>query len=292
MPIGLARGVSGALEPRDEEQRGERLPSHGRNYRPIPPPTLLFASVGLARAASACFPSPTMLARARSNPLAPKLALCTALLLIGGCYAGYFTYSAAGGGSEYAVGEEHVSNFPASQTFVMIQDVLRGDGVLFNVKPEKRVVSEWRAADVPVGVFSNLVGVSPRYRYEIQVLPLSSHQSKIIANVRAEDIPEQDIDQFKPNVKLHLFKQFDEYARKFPPPPSTPSSGGVNFALLPGENLIQLAKRVTGNADNWRQIAKDNNLNSPTDLAGVQSVWVRNSLLPGGGNSTAPASSP
>jgi hypothetical protein len=229
-----------------------------------------------------------MAAHIRFNPLAPKLLLCAALLLlISGCYAGYFTYSAAGGGSEYAVGEEHVSNFPASQTFVMIQDVLRGDGVLFNVKPENLVVSEWRKANLPVGVFSDLVGVSPRYRYEIQVLPLSGHQSKIVANVRAEDIPEKDIDQFKPSVKLHLFKQFDEYAMKFPPPPSTPSSGGVNFALLPGENLIQLAKRVTGNADNWRQIAKDNNLNSPTDLAGVQSVWVRDSLLPNSGK-TAP----
>jgi|YelNatPaOPRAMG01_1025707.scaffolds.fasta_scaffold23676_4 hypothetical protein len=229
-----------------------------------------------------------MAAHIRFNPLAPKLLLCAALLLlISGCYAGYFTYSAAGGGSEYAVGEEHVSNFPASQTFVMIQDVLRGDGILFNVKPENLVVSEWRKANLPVGVFSDLVGVSPRYRYEIQVLPLSGHQSKIVANVRAEDIPEKDIDQFKPSVKLHLFKQFDEYAMKFPPPPSTPSSGGVNFALLPGENLIQLAKRVTGNADNWRQIAKDNNLNSPTDLAGVQSVWVRDSLLPNSGK-TAP----
>lgn len=221
-----------------------------------------------------------MLARAMS---VPRLALVAVFLMLGGCYAGSATNSVAGGDSGYAIGEEHVSNFPAAETFVMIQDVLRGDGILFNFKPEKMVVTEWQKADMPVGVFSDLIGVNPRYRYEIQVLPLSGHQSKIIANVRAEDIPEKDIDRFKPSVKLHLFEQFDSYATKFPPAPTTPSSGGVNFALLPGENLIQLARRVTGNGDNWQQIARDNNLTSPTDVAGVQSVWVRNSLLPKSG---------
>jgi hypothetical protein len=54
----------------------------------------------------------------------------------------------------------------------------------------------------------------------------------------------------------------------------------VNFAILPGEDLAKLSQRVTGNPDNWPQIAKDNGLKSVTDTAGVQSVWVENQLLP------------
>ena len=44
-------------------------------------------------------------------------------------------------------------------------------------------------------------------------------------------------------------------------------------------DLKGLAKRVTGNEENWRQIAKDNSLNSPTDVAPFQSIWVANNLL-------------
>jgi hypothetical protein len=215
--------------------------------------------------------------RVVSNPFTPRLLLFAGLLLFSAC-----AYSSSGASADYVVGEEHVTNFPASQAFVMLQDVLRGDGILYNVKPGRQIVTEWQEADVSVGVFSGLIGASPRYRYEFQVLPLAGRQSKIIANVRAEDISQSEIERLKPSVKLHLFKQFDQYAAQYPPAPATPSSGGVNFSLLPGENLRELAKRVTGNADNWHQIAKDNKLSSPTDLAGVQSVWVRNSLLPKG----------
>ncbi len=44
--------------------------------------------------------------------------------------------------------------------------------------------------------------------------------------------------------------------------------------MLPGEDLAALSKRVTGNPDNWPQIAKDNGLKSVNDTAGLQSVWV------------------
>lgn len=225
------------------------------------------------------------------NPLQFKPALLALLLTLTltGCYANYWAYSTTTSDTNYAVGEKHVVNFPAHQTFLMVQDVLRGDGVLFTVQPEKKLVTEWRQAEIPVGTLANLAGVNPRYRYEIQVVPLSSHQSTIIANVRAEDIPQSDVDRYKPSVRLHLFKQFDKYATKYPPAPTTPASGGVNFAVLPGEDLPQLAKRVTGNADNWHEIAKDNNLTSPTNLSGVQSVWIPNSLLPKTGKQQQPS---
>jgi hypothetical protein len=53
----------------------------------------------------------------------------------------------------------------------------------------------------------------------------------------------------------------------------------VNYTLLPGEDIEGLAKRVTGNANNWQTIAQDNGLKSPTDTAGLKAVWVRNTLL-------------
>lgn len=68
-------------------------------------------------------------------------------------------------------------------------------------------------------------------------------------------------------------------AAKLPPGPKTPTSGGVNYALLPNETLEGLAKRVTGNAGNWREIAKDNGIASPSDIAAFQTVWVRSDLI-------------
>lgn len=236
-----------------------------------------------------------MTRRIVSAPPQFKPALLALLLtltpMLSGCYAHTWAYSTSSGDSNYAVGEKHVVNFPAHQTFLMLQDVLRGDGVLFNVEPEKKVVTEWRHADTSVGAFADLMGANPRYRYEIQVLPLSAHQSTIVANLHAEDIPQSDIDGYKPSARLHLFTQFDKYAAQYPPAPMTPASGGVNFAVLPGEDLPHLAKRVTGDADNWHEIAKANSLTSPTDLSGVRSVWVPNSLLTKSGKQQQPSPS-
>ena len=78
---------------------------------------------------------------------------------------------------------------------------------------------------------------------------------------------------------MNLFAKIDALAAKFPPSGGTPKEGGVNYALLPNEDLKGLAKRATGNEDNWRQIAQDNGLKSPTDGANLPSIWVRNSLL-------------
>jgi hypothetical protein len=204
------------------------------------------------------------------------IALVTYLALFQGCFGSYWTHS----DNDVAVGEEHEVNFPDDQTFVMTQDVLRGQGVLFDVKPEHKIVTFWKPADQPVGTLSSLAGEAAQYRYEIEIAPDGSRRSKIIANVRTENIAQDQIDSYKPSRKLNLFNDFDQLASNLPPPPLTPGSGGVNFALLPGEDLAALSKRVTGNPDNWPQIAKDNGLKSANDTAGLQSVWVANSLVP------------
>jgi hypothetical protein len=201
-------------------------------------------------------------------------------LSISGCIAGYWTYNSAGGGTDTAVGEQHDVPYPAKDAFVMVQDVLRGEGVLFEAQPQDEVVTQWRPGDQSPGVFGDLVGVDPRYRYEIQVVPTGPRTSRIIANVRTEDISSSDVDAYQATKRLSLFGKFDQLASKFPPSGLTPREGGVNFALLPGEDLKGLAKRVTGNADNWQEIAKVNGLKSATDLSGAQTIWVPNSLLP------------
>jgi hypothetical protein len=98
-------------------------------------------------------------------------------------------------------------------------------------------------------------------------------------NVRTEDIAEADIPKYEAGPRLNLFGKIDELAAKFPPSGGTPKEGGVNYALLPNEDLKGLAQRATGNEDNWRQIAQDNGLKSPTDGGNLPSIWIRNTLL-------------
>ena len=197
------------------------------------------------------------------------------LFSLPGCFGKYWTHS----DNDSALGEEHDVAFPDDQAYVMTQDVLRGQGVLFDREPEHKIITLWRPADKPEGVFSNLVGNVAQYRYEIEVVADGSRRSKIIANVRTENIPSDQIEDYKASRKLNLFSDFDQLASKLPPPSLTPGSGGVNYALLPGEDLAALSKRVTGTPDNWPQIAKDNGLKSVGDTTGVQSVWVANSLI-------------
>jgi hypothetical protein len=98
-------------------------------------------------------------------------------------------------------------------------------------------------------------------------------------NVRTEDIAEADIPKYEAGPRLNLFGKINELAAKFPPSGGTPKEGGVNYALLPNEDLKGLAQRATGNEDNWRQIAQDNGLKSPTDGGNLPSIWIRNTLL-------------
>ncbi|MGH7815011.1 MAG: hypothetical protein ACREQI_13555 [Candidatus Binataceae bacterium] len=207
------------------------------------------------------------------------VAALAAAVLAGGCAPDYWVYNAAGGGTAGAIGEQHDLPYPAHSVFLLTQDALRGEGVLFEVKPENTVMTLWRDADVPVGVWGGLMGVNPRYRYEIEVLPEGARRSRIVVNVHTEDIPDASLPEYKASTRLALFAKIDRLAAKFPPATGLPSEGGVNFALLPHEDLKALALRVTGNSGNWRQIANDNGLKSATDLNGVASVWVRNRLL-------------
>jgi hypothetical protein len=194
------------------------------------------------------------------------------ILLFAGCYA-------AGDSTGPAEGEQHDYPYTANDTFLLTQDVLREEGVLFEVKPDDKLITLWKDADTGPGILGSVVGKHPQYRYEIEVVETSPRTSRVVANVRTEDIPEEDIAKYEPTARLNLFAKMDELATKFPPAGGTPKEGGVNYALLPNEDLKGLAKRATGNADNWRQIAQDNGLKSPTDGANQPSIWVRNTLL-------------
>jgi hypothetical protein len=208
------------------------------------------------------------------------LGVCL-LAAFAGCYFGYSAsvehYSAA----DSALGEEHKVDYSAADALALTEDALRGDGILFEVQPDNSIITQWRDADLntPTGWLPMLTGTHPRYRYEVQVVPAGSRRSKIIVNVRTEGIADEQLASYKASNRFALFKEIDELAAKFPPSSHQPSSGGVNFTLLPNEDLKALAKRVTGSASNWPTIAKDNGLNGPTDVTAFQNVWVRNSLL-------------
>jgi hypothetical protein len=198
--------------------------------------------------------------------------------LISGCFVHYWAYKYQGGVADAATGEEHVVNFPPNEAFQLTQSVLRGEGILFEIQPENRIVTFWRNADNPGTMLGSLVGIKPKYRYEIQVVPEGA-KSKIIVNVRVEDIPDEQIDQYKASNKLGFFRKLDDLAVNLPPGPTTPSTGGVNYALLPNETLAHLAQRVTGSSGNWKAIAQDNGINSESDVSAFQTIWVRNDLI-------------
>lgn len=209
-----------------------------------------------------------------------KIAIGFAILLLSGCYyAPVLANQAAGGGTDSAEGEQHDVPYSVNDTFVLTQDVLRGEGILFEVKPGDKLVTLWKDADVGPGILGSMVGLHPRYRYEIEVVPINQRSSRIVANVRTEDIHDQDIAKYQPTPRLNLFAKVDQLAAQFPPTGGTPKEGGVNYALLPNEDLKGLAKRATGDENNWRQIAQDNGITSPSDATNLPSVWVRNTLL-------------
>jgi hypothetical protein len=202
-----------------------------------------------------------------------------------GCFVGAKAYTEHYTAADTALGEEHVINYPAADALSLTEDALRGDGILFELQPDNSLVTLWRPAGIntPTGWLPMMMGVKPQYRYEIQVVPLGDRKSKIIVNVRTEGIPDEQLASYKASNRFELFKEIDELAAKYPPPSRLPASGGVNFALLPNEDLPAFARRVTGNADNWREIAKVNGLSSATDVAPFESIWVPNRLLKGAG---------
>jgi hypothetical protein len=222
------------------------------------------------------------MAPARNKALSWILgALICLMSAIAGCYVGYWSYSEHWQAADSALGEEHQIDFAPKDALSLTEDALRGDGILFEVQPDNSIIPLWRPADpnIPGGFFPSLFGVKRQYRYEISIVPEGSHKSKIIVNVRTEGIPDSMLASYKASARFDLFHEIDELAAKYPPPSTMPTNGGVNFTLLPGENLEGLAQRVTGNANNWRQIAKDNGIASPTDVTPFESIWVRNNLL-------------
>ncbi len=209
--------------------------------------------------------------------------------LLAGCYVGFWGTSEHFSTADAALGEEHVVNFPAHDTYILTQDALRGDGILYEVGPDNSLQTLWRNADTRLGFMQNMMGVQPRYRYEIQVTPEGGQKSKVVVNVHTQGIPDDQIADYKASQRFALFGEIDELAAKYPPPASTPASGGVNFTLLPNEDLKALAKRVTGSEDNWQQIAKDNSLKSAADVTPFQSIWVAGTLLKRTPDKTGPA---
>jgi hypothetical protein len=209
--------------------------------------------------------------------------------LLAGCYVGFWGTSEHFSTADAALGEEHVVNFPEHDTYILTQDALRGDGILYEVGPDNSLQTLWRNADTRLGFMQNMMGVQPRYRYEIQVTPEGGQKSKVVVNVHTQGIPDDQIADYKASQRFALFGEIDELAAKYPPPASTPASGGVNFTLLPNEDLKALAKRVTGSEDNWQQIAKDNSLKSAADVTPFQSIWVAGTLLKRTPDKTGPA---
>ncbi len=183
--------------------------------------------------------------------------------------------------SDVAVGEQHEMPFPADQTLDLVEGVLRGEGLLFDVLPDNSIVTLWKPADTSAGFFHSLAGMNPRYRYEITLVPEGGSKTKVIVNVRTEYIPEAEIAKYKASQRFNMFKELDQLAADLPPASRTPNRGGVNFTLLPNEDLKGLARRVTGNADNWKAIADRNGLTSPTDVTPFQTIWVPDSLIKG-----------
>ena len=209
----------------------------------------------------------------------PSIVAVALAVLTSGCYLGYATYRSKGGGTDATVGEEHTVKYQAADAFQLVEDVLRGDGILFEVQPDNQVLTFWRPADNPPNFFAGFIGVKPRYRYQIQVLPEGANSSKIVANVQTEDVPDDQVDKYTAGTRIDFFGKLEKLAAELPPGPRTPMSGGVNFALLPHEDLRGLAKRVTGSADNWKEIAQDNGISSASEVSDFQTIWVKNSLL-------------
>ena len=188
------------------------------------------------------------------------------MLLAAGCYAGYYSSQVAAG--DAAVGEQHDVPYTSHDAFLLTEDVLRGEGVLFEVKPDDKLVTLWRDADTQGGVLGGIVGVHPQYRYEIEVVPArpstrANHRQRSHGGHRGR----RHFQVQSEHTFEHL-RQSRSARRKFPPEGGTPNEGGVNYALLPNEDLKALARRATGNEDNWQIIAQDNGLKSPSDTSG------------------------
>src|ERR1700730_16015965 len=79
--------------------------------------------------------------------------------LLAGCYAGLWGASEHWNTADAALGEEHEVNFPVHDTYLLTQDALRGDGILFEVGPDNSLITLWRDAVIDYWVVWTLMGV-------------------------------------------------------------------------------------------------------------------------------------
>ncbi len=192
-------------------------------------------------------------------------------LLTFGCFAGSTPQPGAT--------EQREVNFSAKDSMSLVKGVLRSEGVLFTPDSDDSLTTLWSPADNRPTLAQSLIGSQPRYRYRVRVVPRGPKQSDLVASLLTEDVPPDELERYKASRRLDLFNKFDHLAAAFPPAFSEPQSGGVIFSVLPDEDLKALAKRATGNAENWRRIAGDNGLSSPSQVKPFQTIWVRDSLL-------------
>lgn len=205
--------------------------------------------------------------------LARLMCVVASLALVSGC-GELFSPNV-----DAALGEQRTVPYAAHDAFVNTRDALESQGLLAKANTDdNELTTQWRDAEPP-SFWGSLANKHPQYRYEIQVIADNPHQSTIVVNVRTQDIPDSEVNKYKASTRIDLFDKIDRIAKINPPTSNTPKAGGVNYTLLPGEDLEGLAKRVTGNASNWQTIAQDNGIKSPADTAGLKSVWVRNTLL-------------
>src|ERR1700694_1666234 len=165
------------------------------------------------------------MALSRTSALSWLLAvMVSALSAFAGCYVGYRHQTEHWTAADTALGEEHEVPYSESVALQLIEDALRGDGILFELQPDDSIVTLWRNADIdtPTNWFPLIIGVQPRYRYEIQAVAEGSHKTRIIVNVRTEGIPDEQLSSYKASNRFALFKEIDELASKTPPASSTP----------------------------------------------------------------------
>jgi hypothetical protein len=218
---------------------------------------------------------PCYVVKTRASNLGLRLiwlaTLAVAAALLFGCFANSEPSPSAT--------EQRRVNFSTKNSMQLVEGVLRSDGILFTRDSDNSLTTLWSPADNQPSFTQSLFGIQPRYRYHVQVVPQGPGQSELVVSLIAENIPTTQLEQYQASRRLDLFKKFDRLAAAFPPAPSEPRSGGVIFSVLPNEDLKMLAKRATGNVENWRQIARDNGLSSPSQVKPFQTIWVRDSLL-------------
>jgi hypothetical protein len=206
-----------------------------------------------------------------SRELGKLLMPLVAVLLACGCFAAATPQPSAT--------EQREVSFSAKDTMSLVKGVLRSEGVLFTSDSADSLTTLWSAADNQPTLAQSLIGRQPRYRYHVEVEPTGPRRSKLIISLLTENVPPDEIERYKASSRLDFFNKFERLAAAFPPAPREPRTGGVIFSVLPDEDLKALAKRATGNPDNWRQIADDNGLASPSQVKPFQTIWVRDSLL-------------